>query len=240
MSDDAPLDPISPEPVAPGIGTPSAPTETATQTQAPPVASTPTEPAPSTPTAETPTQPVAGTTPPGPPPWGQPPGGSDTPAAPRSSTVAVPKWLVGVLGRARRRADRLRRRLRRRPWWQRLEHPVPWRPEQPVRRQRRREPQPRRERWPEPEWQRERQWQWEREWWSAADDPGPGQPVGRVPRRGEHQLDRPERCARHSGRARLARVGRRPQGRRRDHEGRRCRGHDAGGARAADPEPRFG
>jgi membrane-associated protease RseP (regulator of RpoE activity) len=45
-----------------------------------------------------PTQPVAGTTPPGPPPWGQPPSGSDTPGARRSNTVAVPKWVLGVVG----------------------------------------------------------------------------------------------------------------------------------------------
>jgi membrane-associated protease RseP (regulator of RpoE activity) len=103
MSDDAPLEPITPEPAAPGVDAPSAPTETGTQTQTevPPAASTPTAPPPTppgTPAAEAPTQPVAGTMPPGPPPWGQPPGGSDTPGAPRSSTVAVPKWLLVAVG----------------------------------------------------------------------------------------------------------------------------------------------
>jgi membrane-associated protease RseP (regulator of RpoE activity) len=93
MSDDAPLEPISPEPAVPGGGAPSAPAETATQTQEPPVAATPT-----TPAAEAPTQPVAGTTPPGPPPWGQPPSGSGTPGAPKSNTVAVPKWALAVVG----------------------------------------------------------------------------------------------------------------------------------------------
>jgi membrane-associated protease RseP (regulator of RpoE activity) len=86
MSDDTPLEPISPEPPAP-----SGPTEAATQTQAPPRAGT-------TPAAEAPTQPVAGTTPPGPPPWGQPPSDSGTPGNPRSSTVAVPKWLLMAVG----------------------------------------------------------------------------------------------------------------------------------------------
>jgi membrane-associated protease RseP (regulator of RpoE activity) len=86
MSDDTPLEPISPEPAAP-----SGPTETATQTQEPPAAGT-------MPAAEAPTQPVAGTTPPGPPPWGQPPSDSGTPGAPRSNTVAVPKWVLAVAG----------------------------------------------------------------------------------------------------------------------------------------------
>ena len=105
MSDDAPLEPISPTADTPGEGAPSAPTETATQTQTqvPAAESTPTTPAPGAPAAtaasgsDAPTQPVPGTTPPGPPPWGQPPGGSDTPGAPRSSTVAVPKWLLAVV-----------------------------------------------------------------------------------------------------------------------------------------------
>src|SRR4051812_6738080 len=98
MSDDAPLEPISPEPATPGEGAPSAPGETTTQTQVPPVAATPTTPAPVPPAAGAPTQPVAGTTPPGPPPWGQPPSDSGTPGSPRSSTVAVPKWLLVAVG----------------------------------------------------------------------------------------------------------------------------------------------
>jgi hypothetical protein len=117
MSDDAPLEPISPEPAAPE-GAPSAPAETATQAQVPAGASTPAPPpgtpetpgrpatpetaatpaTPVTPGGEAPTQPVAGTTPPGPPPWGPPPAGASTPGAPRSSTVAVPKWVLAVVG----------------------------------------------------------------------------------------------------------------------------------------------
>jgi putative serine protease PepD len=98
MSDDTPLEPVSPEPASPGEGAPSTSAEPVTQTEVPPeAATTPTTPAPDAGTADAPTQPVAGTTPPGPPPWGQPPGGSDTPQGPRPSTVAVPKWVLAVV-----------------------------------------------------------------------------------------------------------------------------------------------
>ncbi len=73
MSEDAPLEPVAPEPV-------TMPTE--------PVA-----------TESVPTEPVATTTPPppGPPPWSSPAAASDG-RPPRGSSVAVPKWLLLVVG----------------------------------------------------------------------------------------------------------------------------------------------
>jgi hypothetical protein len=88
MSDDAPLEPVPPEPEAPTTEIP-----TGTPAATPPTAEAPTQPA-----AAVPAEP--GTTPPGPPPW-TPPGGSDAPHGPnggRSSTVAVPKWVLAVVG----------------------------------------------------------------------------------------------------------------------------------------------
>lgn len=71
MSDDAPLEPVTPEPVTqPGEAVvPDAP----------------------------PTETVPASTPPGPPPWTAPPGGGDISGPARSSTVAVPKWLLLVV-----------------------------------------------------------------------------------------------------------------------------------------------
>ena len=44
------------------------------------------------------TEPVPAATPPGPPPWESPPAAASAPRGPGSSTIAVPKWLLLVVG----------------------------------------------------------------------------------------------------------------------------------------------